>query len=185
MPIILEALRQEHRNTAELLDVLEHEIASLAGDPDWDVINGIANYFCDYPDRCHHPKEDTIFRRLQALFPEQAISIGNLLSEHQEVRLRAERFRGHVQSIFLEAVFPREELIASARGFIDAERLHMMKEEKMFLPAAEKLLVKEDWKWIESQLQSEFDPLFQESIERDFETLRDQLLAWEIRHRIS
>jgi hemerythrin-like domain-containing protein len=181
MPIIIETLREEHRNITKLLDVLEREIelAAVASDPDWDVLNGIANYFCEYPDRCHHPKEDTIFERLQAKFPEEARSIGDLLREHRDVRLRVQRFRGHIQSIFLEDVLPREELIGSARAFIDAERRHMMKEQNIFFPAAEKLLVEEDWKWIESQLQNELDPLFQESVEHEFATVRERLLAWE------
>src|SRR5579863_1736179 len=109
---IIDSLRAEHRNIAKLLDVLERELdrAAVAGDPDWSVLHGVASYFCDYPDRCHHPKEDAVFSRLAAKFPGKARSVGDLLGEHQAVRLRAQRFRDHIQSIFLEDVLPRETL---------------------------------------------------------------------------
>ena len=57
MPVI-ETLREEHRNISRMLDALEHQIEVLAqvGTPDYEIIRGIADYFCDYPDRCHHPK---------------------------------------------------------------------------------------------------------------------------------
>lgn len=185
MPSIIEQLREEHRNIAKLLDIFEREVEviALASDPDWDVLLGVANYFCDYPDRCHHPKEDAIFRRLQAMNPEEARSIGDMLKEHQDVRLRVQRFRDYIQSIFIEDALPRERLIASARAFVNAERLHMMKEEEIFFPMAEKRLVEEDWNHIESQLQHELDPLFKENIQHEFETVRDRLLAWERRRK--
>jgi hemerythrin-like domain-containing protein len=185
MPGTIATLRGEHRNIAKLLDVLEHEMELAAGasNPDWDILNGIANYFCDYPDRCHHPKEDAVFRQLQERFPQEARSIGDLLKEHQEVRLRAQRFRGHIQSIFLEDVLPREKLIESARAFIHAERRHMLKEEEIFFPAAERLLKDEDWTRIEMQLRNERDPLFEECVEHEYESLRDQLLAWECKRK--
>ena len=58
--MVVDTLREEHRNIARLLRALEHQVAifSNADAPDYDVIVGVADYFLDYPDRCHHPKED-------------------------------------------------------------------------------------------------------------------------------
>lgn len=185
MAVLINSLREEHRNIAKLLDILEREIerAAMAGDPDWNVLHGIVSYFCDYPDRCHHPKEDAIFSRLQARNPDSASAIGDLHGEHQAVRLRAQRFRDHIQSIFLEDVLPRERLVGSARAFIDAERRHMMKEEEMFFPLAEKLLSEEDWQAIESQLGSELDPLLRASVEQEYQAVRDALYARELERK--
>jgi hemerythrin-like domain-containing protein len=178
---MIDSLREEHRNFAELLDVLEREIerTAVAGNPEWNVLHTIACYFCEYPDRSHHPREDAVFRRLQVKFPELAKLVGDLLKEHLEVRLRVQRFRDHIQSIFLEDVLPRERLIDSARAFIDAERRHMKREEEIFFPVAEKLLAEDDWQWIGSQLRSERDPQFRQGIEQIFQVVRDSLLARE------
>ena len=181
MAAIIDSLRKDHRNIARLLDMLEREIemAAAAGNPDWSLLHGIATYFCDYPDRCHHPKEDAVFRRLQARFPVEAAPIGDLLREHQEVRLRVQRFRDHLQSIFLEDVLPREKLVGAARAFIDAERRHMKREEEIFFPLAERLLTDEDWQGIGWRLSSELDPLFMADAEREFEAVRNALAAWD------
>ena len=80
MVTVIYTLREEHRNIARLLNALEHqiEIFARAGAPDYDVIRGIAEYFLDYPDRCHHPKEDVVFDRLCARFPRDAGVVGFL-----------------------------------------------------------------------------------------------------------
>jgi hemerythrin-like domain-containing protein len=178
---MIDSLREEHRNFAKLLDVLEREIERIAatGDPDWNVLHAVAGYFCEYPDRSHHPKEDAVFRRLQVKFPELAKWVGGLLREHLEVRLRVQRFRDHIQSIFLEDVLPRENLVNSARAFLDAERRHMKREEEIFFPVAEKLLAEDDWQWIGSQLRSERDLLLSEGVEQVFQVVRDSQLARE------
>ncbi len=185
MTSIIETLREEHRNISRLLDAFEREVGLVAvvSDPDWEVLHGIANYFCDYPDRCHHPKEDAVFRQLQVKFPDEARSVGNLPREHKDVHSRVQRFRDHLQSIFRDSIVSRDGFIGAARTFIDAERQHMRREEQVFFPLAEKLLVQEDWQKVETQLRAEHDPLFGDDIEQEFRIVRDRLLAWEADRR--
>jgi len=180
MARMIDTLREEHLNIEKLLDVLgrETDLAATAGNPDWNLLHAITRYLCDYPDRCHHPKEDAILARMQAKFPEKAKTIGDLLRERQEVRLRAQRFRDLVQSVFFEDVLPREKLVGAARAFINAERRHMMKEEAIFFPVAEKLLAEEDWQEIKSQLQNRPDLLSMASTAREFQAVRDALAVW-------
>jgi hemerythrin-like domain-containing protein len=64
---ILRRLREEHRNIARVLKALEHQLAIFdhGEQPDYDVLVAAAEYFTGFPDRCHHPKEDLIFRNLK------------------------------------------------------------------------------------------------------------------------
>ena len=105
----INSLRDDHRNIAKLLNALEHEIelVAAAADPDWDVLSGTANYFCDYADRYHHPKEDAVYRQLATRFPDKAASIGDVMAEHRAVHTRVRQFRDNVQSMFLDAIMPR------------------------------------------------------------------------------
>jgi hemerythrin-like domain-containing protein len=50
---ILETLKEEHKNTARVLNAMENQLGRLAtaSHPDYDLLQTIANYFCDYPDR--------------------------------------------------------------------------------------------------------------------------------------
>jgi hemerythrin-like domain-containing protein len=178
---VIYILREEHRNIARLLNALEHqiEIFARAGAPDYDVIRGIAEYFLDYPDRCHHPKEDVVFDRLCARFPRDAAEVGDLATEHRKTAESARRFRDTVYALLDNAEIARETVVNAARGFIEGERRHMAMEEERFFPLAEARLTPEDWLRIESDLVTGRDPLFGDRVEAEFEGLRKRLLAWE------
>ena len=68
MTYVIEVLRQEHRNIEKLLRVLERELSVFdRGErPDYEVVLAVIDYFTDYPDTCHHPKEDMIVAKLKA-----------------------------------------------------------------------------------------------------------------------
>src|SRR5471032_2731729 len=95
MAAVIETLREDHRNIGRLLAALERqiEVFAQAGSPDYDVVVGIAEYFLEYPDRCHHPKENIIFDQLNREYPEQASTVGNLLNEHRLLHEQTLRFR--------------------------------------------------------------------------------------------
>ena len=139
MSAMIEILRKEHKNVTRLLAALEHQIDLFAEDqaPDYDVIRGVAEYFLDYPDRCHHPKEDAIFRRLLESHPADAAVIGDLESEHQAVHARAEQFHATIASLLNDTDIARSVVVDAASGFIAAERRHMQMEEERFFPLAD------------------------------------------------
>jgi hemerythrin-like domain-containing protein len=181
MTSTIQTLREEHRNIRRLLDVLDDQIEkiAMARDPNYDLLQAVANYFCDYPDRCHHPKEDAVFRQLQARHPVEANAVGDLAREHKDAYARVRRFRNNIQAIFRDEVMPRDTVVNAGRSFVDAERAHMKMEEDIFFPAAVSVLDEEDWRAIEANLKAMRDPLFGEMVEEEFRILRDFLLTWE------
>lgn len=185
MTSVLETLYEEHKNIARLLDAMENQIERLAtaANPDYDLLQSIANYFCDYPDRCHHPKEDVVFRRLQTSHPKEAATVGDLTKEHRDAYARARRFRDNIQAIFRDEILSRDSVLNAGRSFIDAEREHMKTEEELFFPLAASVLDEEDWRSIESNLRQRQDPLFGEFVEEEFRILREFLLNWEKENR--
>src|SRR6202051_3979827 len=78
MPELIEILREDHRNIETLLLVLEREldIFDRAEQPDYEVVQAIIDYFRDYPDRCHHPKEDAVFAKLKTRDPRRPRASG-------------------------------------------------------------------------------------------------------------
>ena len=181
MASVLEALREEHRNIARLLSALEHQVDvfALGGDPDYDIIRGVADYFEEFPDRRHHPKEDVIFARLKAVDPMAASVIGDLAGEHRAVHQRIGQFRQDIDQLLGDSDIARDEVVDAARRFIEAERRHMRKEEEVFFPLAERRLTLADWTAIEDQLARRADPLFGGKVEDRFRKLSERLIAWE------
>lgn len=181
MAALIDALREEHRNIGRLLRALERQIDVFdeGGRPDYDVIVGVADYFLDYPDRCHHPKEDRVLRQMLEIEPGIAAQMGDLASAHQALHQKALRFREMLTLLLSDTDVPRTAVVDRSRDFIDAQWEHMRMEEERFLPLAEKLLRATDWAAIERDLSMRSDPVFGGRVEAMFKTLSERLLAWE------
>src|SRR5271157_1128025 len=150
---IIETLLEEHRNIEELLLVLERELGVVDRDerPDYEIVQAIISYFQDYPDCCHHPKEDMIFDKLKARNPPAAKRIGDVEAEHRQETERLDRVARVVRNVLLDREIARQTFSDVMRDFIDHQRVHMAMEERTLFPAAANALRPEDWQEIESK----------------------------------
>ena len=74
MSEILRRLHQDHTNCQRLLAILDREIEVMNNEkkPDWDILQGVFQYFLTYPDTAHHPIENLILKRLVSKDPAAA-----------------------------------------------------------------------------------------------------------------
>jgi len=187
MARIIELLRREHGDISDLLKVLEDELAVFDRQerPDYEVIQAVISYFQDYPDCCHHPKEDMIFDTLKARNPVAAKSVGDLDAEHRHENERLARVARIVRNILLDGDIPRELFGDVVRDFIEQQRQHIEIEERVFFPAAAKALLPEDWLEIDAAWTDTENSLFNVAMEEKGQSLRDRVLLWEEENRIS
>ena len=180
MTRIIEALREEHRNIEELLVVLEQELSvfSRSERPDYEIIQAVIGYFQDYPDCCHHPKEDMIFEKLKVRDPVAAQSVGNLEVEHLNEHTRLGRVADIIRKILTDHVVPRQTVEDVMRDFIEHERIHMKMEERVFFSAADSTLQPEDWAAIDARWIDWKDSMFNVAMEEKCQSLRDRILQW-------
>jgi len=181
MPETMESLRQDHRNFQKLLTILEQELALFdrAEKPDYDIVQAIIEYFRDYPERCHHPKEDVVMRRLAQVDPEAAGKVGDLESEHAENTRRVEKAAQAIENVLNEQEVPREAVENAVRGFISDQRRHMSMEEERFFPVARERLSDEDWAAIDREAVEREDPIFEGTVEDRFRELAQRISHWE------
>jgi hemerythrin-like domain-containing protein len=181
MPKLINILLDEHQNIEKLLGVLEHEleIFDRGARPDYEVLQTIIQYFQDYPESCHHPKEEMIFGKLMARDPSAAKRFGDVEAEHQTEANRLHSFARAVDSILADQEFLRENFHRAMREFIDHQRGHLEKEEQLLFPAAVKALRPEDWSEIDARLDTRKDPLFDAVVEEKFHNLQNTILRWE------
>ncbi|MGO9702233.1 MAG: hemerythrin domain-containing protein [Xanthobacteraceae bacterium] len=181
MTKIIESLREEHRNIEEVLLVLEHElnIFSRGGRPDYEIINAVISYFLDYPDCCHHPKEDMIFEKLKARDPVAAESVGDLEGEHRNESQRLRRVSDMIRGILTNEEAPGQTFDNVMRDFVEQERRHMKMEERVLFSSAVTALRPEDWAVIESRWRETKDSLFNVAIEEKCESIREHILHWQ------
>jgi len=181
MANIIEQIRAEHGNMAKLLDALERQVAIFneGGTPDYEIVLGITDYFLDYPDRCHHPKEDLLARKVIEGAEDGASSLHKLEAQHEELGILTRRFHQYVRRVLEEAELPRRDFVRAANEFLASQRHHMQMEEEHFLPLAESTLSPDDLASIDSDLLAERDPLMDPGSEAVYATLREAILSWE------
>ncbi len=180
MASIVDSLRQDHINSTILLDVLEQQLVifSRVEVPDYEMMQGVMEYFLDYPDLYHHPTEDLILSKMKSRSWTAKDGFPDLRHEHQELAAMTRGFSTAIQDILLEAEIPREAFQQRAREFLDFYRSHIKKEEEVFFPAALKMLTKEDWAEISEVREIWNDPIFGPKSHERLETLRESILAW-------
>jgi hemerythrin-like domain-containing protein len=181
MSRIIEILLEEHQSIEKLLLVLEQdlEVFDHSEPPDYEILQAIIEYFQDYPEGYHHPKEDVVFEKLKLRDPAAIARIGDVEAEHQVETKRLHRFAQAVDDILAGREYPRQSFHNVVHEFIEHQRQHMEKEEHLLFPAAVKALQRDDWAEIEARLNDRKDPLFDGATERKFHALRQTILRWE------
>jgi hemerythrin-like domain-containing protein len=179
--MVIDILREEHRNVETLLLVLERELGIFArGErPDYEVIHAVIAYFQVSPDAFHHPLEDIVFEKLKVRDSAAAARIGNLAADHRRGAERLHRVARAVENVLAGRELLRQAVNDIIRDFIEQERRHMAMEERYFFPAAAKALQPRDWKEIAARLTDRRDPLFSDVVEERFEIVRNHILQLE------
>jgi hemerythrin-like domain-containing protein len=177
MPHTLILLRLEHGNQSKILRLIEDQVAAAnAGTPmDQELLSLACEYFSDYPDRCHHPKEDLVYKLLSKRDPDSCAGVRDLIAEHRRLHELTEGFAKAVCRVREEPragdPSPREVI----RKFAEAYRQHMRDEEERFFRLAEERLSEDDWDTLDFAMFERDDPLFDHVAEERFSALRQRI----------
>ena len=171
---LLEELERDHLNMAALLRVLEQqvEVFRRGQAPDYEIIQAVMEYFLDYPDLIHHPKEDILARRLMAKGGEAASVLAGLPEQHAELGQLTRRFAKVVRNVLEEAELERDRFVHAAEDFIEAQRHHMEMEGQHFFPMVRHELTPDDLTDAALEALTREDPLFGHQAQPRFDALR-------------
>lgn len=178
MIAILRELRREHRGMARLLDSLERQIAKVEAGraPDYEIVEALVDFFLDFPDACHHPKEDLVFAKLRLRDPRAAAQVGDLHAEHEELAELTLRFADGFDWMLEDPALPGDWFEHGARQFADFLRRHIAIEEEVLFPAAERALEPFDWTEIDAAFTLSGHSLSDDPAKRRFDVLYDEVL---------
>jgi hemerythrin-like domain-containing protein len=169
----------EHRSLSAVLSGLK-SLVQMARDgslrPDFKVFRAMIYYIDAFPERMHHPKEDTyLFARLLQRDPGSRELIDLLQEEH----IRGGRLVRDLEQALLayEQTWPAgsEKFGAAVEVYAKFHWDHMRREEHDLIPRAEKALTAEDWEAIATAFAANNDPIA-DLREKDFNSLYQRIL---------
>lgn len=181
MSNVIWKLRQEHRRLTRLMDLIAREVRAFeqGHSPDYYLVESILEYILNYPELCHHPKEDLVLAKLRVRDPEAAANVGDLEHEHEKLAALTRRFAAAVRNVLQDEQLPREWFVGVASDYLTFQRQHLQMEEVVFFPPALRALTPEDWEEIEDDLATPYDPLFDEGkLEEKFARIHKEIIEW-------
>ena len=159
----LSIIRNEHITLTAVVDALKHVAADVAAGkltPDYKLLWSILYYIEEFPERLHHPKEETV------LFPHvrsRCSDINDTLDElgHQHVNShpaldRLKAVLGRMEADIPGALAEFAERTATYAAF---HHQHMALEETVVLPKAIEVFTAQDWMEVAASFAQNQDPL--------------------------
>ena len=137
-------LRTEHRAIERMLAVLEAAARQLEQGQRVrpEMLRQVVDFVRNFADRCHHAKEEeNLFPRMEARgVPRQGGPIGVMLFEHEQGRAYVGAIAGAIDAYESGGQSAAPTIAENARGYVDLLRQHIMKEENVLFPMADRVL---------------------------------------------
>jgi hemerythrin-like domain-containing protein len=141
-------LMDEHRAIERMLDVVSAAATRLErGEPVPPSLFADAGaFFANFADRCHHAKEEKqLFVTMERRgVPVEGGPIGVMLQEHEQGRGYVRIMRAEGQAYAEGRLRDPQLLVDAVRGYVDLLRQHILKEDRILYPLADRLLSAED-----------------------------------------
>lgn len=162
----MEAMRiilDEHQSLAAILHAIRHmitEIRAGALTPDFRLLQAMVLYLDAYPEKQHHPREDTyLFDLLKKRTSEGAEVIAQLEEEHRHGEARIKALDEAVHRYASGAPDGFEAFSSAFEAFAEFYRNHILLEERVVLPLARRHFTAEDWAAADAGFLANADPM--------------------------
>ncbi|MBL0122387.1 MAG: hemerythrin domain-containing protein [Betaproteobacteria bacterium] len=167
MSDVINILLQEHRNISRVLDLIQRQAANLASRApvNYRLLESCFQYLSSYPEKCHHPKEDLVYRKLRSNCPDIVDSLRDLVDEHETLAYFTRNLRRSIAVVQHQLPTVNTPLAEQLTTYLDAYHLHMATEEKCFFPLALKRLSHDELAEIDFTLFDQPDHLFDREAE--------------------
>jgi len=154
----IEILMKEHRLIEQVLGSLETYAAEAETGLAMDrpVVADYAAFFRGFADACHHGKEEDILfqRMIERGMPRESGPLAVMLHEHQVGRRHVGALHQVGEGAGLLGVVERQSVLENAAGFVPLLRTHILKEDRILYPLAERLLTGPEMETMEASFKS-------------------------------
>lgn len=176
---LLRQLREDHRNMAVLLKLLDGVVKKAAAgeDPDFELLGEIMRYMTVYPDAVHHPKEDILYEELRREREDLTEGLDDVTTDHAAIAELGTRLRDDIDEIIAGSPIRRDKLIADTAAYVNRLHNHMIWEEEDLFERIEEMLDTQSLEFDVSEFDQIKDPVFELEVESGFRRLMSSLPA--------
>lgn len=182
--IVLAELREDHKNMALMLNILERESNRIydGQEPDYELLHDIMHYMTVYPDAVHHPKEDRLYAELKAFRPELSTGFTRITMDHRHIAELSLKLRNEIESINSGNPVRRNAVVADALRYVNTLRGHMQWEELDLFRRVDEM-IRQGHKILDAaNLTHHADPVFGPEVEEDFGRLVKSIRQYSAAH---
>ncbi len=145
----MQILLDEHQSLAAIIHGIRHMIREIGAgklQPDFNLLKAMVHYLDAYPEKRHHPKEDTyLFEPLRARTDKANAALDRLEAEHAASDERIASLSAALDR-YVNAEPHSFELFRQAfEDYANFYREHMMLEEREVLPLIREYFTADDW----------------------------------------
>jgi len=175
----LAAIRDEHHGLALVMEVLQRLLVDIGrqhAEPDFTLLAAALYYIDDFPERCHHPKEDEyLFDTLRR----HTAHFNAVLDELQADHVRSGQMMAYMERALVRFQAGAPDGYAYFREAVEAYALmlreHMDKEERLLAEGRDAIGEKE-WQRIADAFAANDDPLFGAHGREEFRRLYQRII---------
>jgi hemerythrin-like domain-containing protein len=177
MADVVTLLQIDHRKMVKVLDVIQQQAINMGRHArvNYRLLESTFVYLSGYPDQCHHPKEDLVYRKLLGRCPDMADTLKDLVKEHETLAYLTRSVMRAIADSHRDPPVVNDRLSDQLHEFLDLYRHHMLMEEQHFFPAAVHRLSDNDFAEIDFTLFDQPDPVFDRESEERFAELREEI----------
>ncbi len=174
-------LMDEHRVIERVLGAIETAVAKVQGGADLSPVffSEAADFIRGFADGCHHQKEEgVLFKAMNAAgMPVEGGPIGVMLSEHEQGRAFTRGMRSAAEKWQAGDLSAREETLRNAAGYAALLRQHIMKEDNILFPMADRVIPAGEQERVEQGFETVEHEETGEGVHEKYLALADKLCA--------
>lgn len=167
-------IRDEHRSLAAVVHALQYLARQISEgkEPNMTLLGAIAHYLLQFPEKLHHPAEDKfLFAPLRAKTSESKEVMERLEAEHAAGDARAAKLSGALSELAASSPGSIAHFNLAVDEYANFYWAHIMCEETLVLPLAERVLTEEDWAAAADGFAANHDPLYGTDTANEFDAL--------------
>ena len=170
---------EEHRSLKAIVHGLKHllnEARSNGGQSDFKALRAMLHYIDAYPEKRHHPKEETfLFAKLRARTHAADKVLDELQAQHQRTEDLVARLHERLEDFENGETGSLAAFANAVDQYATAMWQHMAMEEKVLLPLARAHLTAADWTQIAKAFGENNDPAYDVSRQEDLSAMLEQV----------